>query len=443
MIQPIGKTKSLLIVSFSYSPMLNPRAFRWTALAEEFARRGVRVHVVCSWQPGLASNETVNGVEIHRVGNHFVERSRAFLARYRRRGFPSEIESTLKVSGPPFAAKLIRWVWRKTAWPDTTCVWYYAALNKVNALLLSMPKATVVTVSPTFTSTLIGNNVARKGKSGRWVLDLGDPFSLAIESPANNFFLYGALNARVERALFNSASAVTLTNSSVQRKYRELYPECAKKLFVIPPLLPVMQAVPPKKTKAIPGVDAAIELIYVGSLYKSLRRPDYMLELFIQLTKSVPSRRIELHFFGDTNECNDAFNSYRDQIGKTIFLHGHVTREQAFEAIANADVVINLGNTNYCQLPSKLVEYMVLEKPILNITQTDADPSLDIMQGYNNPTLTLLSTGTVPTAEQIQKTAVFIEQSASAGEMGCDDAYLEKFKLAPIADQYDSLLFGE
>lgn len=438
MTRPLGKGEDLLIVSFSYRPMLNPRAFRWTALAEEFARRGVRVHVVCSWQPGLLANEIVNGVEIHRVGNRFIERCRALLARLRGRG-RQEAGSSLRKGPSSPLAKQVGWIWRQIAWPDTTCVWYRAALHKANALLRKVPRATLVAVTPTFTAALVGGALARKTGVTRWILDMGDPFALAIESPANNFLLYGALNRRAERAVFRGATAVTLTNDHIQRSYAELYPEYAKKLFIIPPLLSVMETSSIMQEEKIFGTDAAIRIVYVGSLYKSLRRPDFLLGLFLALTRAEPGR-MELHFFGNTDECNDAFSPYASQIGQTIMLHGLLARETAFSAINEATIVVNLGNANYCQLPSKLVEYMLLGKPILNIVQTEADPSLDLLQSYHSA-LTILASGISPTIEQVKKVGQFIEQSVRSGGGSADDIQLDQFKLAAIADQYTTLLF--
>jgi hypothetical protein len=440
MISPIGKGEDLLIVSFSYSPMLNPRAFRWTALAEEFVRRGVRVHVVCSWRSGLASNEVVNGVNIHRVGNGVIERCRAGLAHFRG-GRLQEAGTSLHGGPGSRFSKLIGWVFRQVAWPDTTCVWYPAALREVNSLLLTLPKATLVTVTPSFSSAMIGGAVAKNREGIRWILDMGDPFTLATESPANNFFLYGALNRCAERAAFQGATAVTLTNLSIQRNYAELYPESAKKLSVIPPMLSfdVMNLV--EREAVASSSDGELRMVYVGSLYKSLRRPDFLLALFSALTKAMAPTHLELHCLGRTDECDDAFAPYAQQMGQTIMLHGLVAREPALSAISEATVVVNLGNTNHCQLPSKLVEYMALGKPILNIIQTEADPSLDLLQGYHSA-LTILASGISPTIVQVQKVAQFIGQSVRSKGSGADDIRLDQFKLAAIADQYSTLLFG-
>jgi glycosyltransferase involved in cell wall biosynthesis len=440
MIRFDGQGRDLLIVSFSYRPMLNPRAFRWTALAEEFARRGVLVRVVCSWQPGLAPLETINGVEIHRVGNRFAEGCRARLARIRGHG-RSATGATGVTGGNSLTGRLAGRVWRQIAWPDTTCVWYRPALQEANALLLAAPGATVVTVSPSFTAQLIGRAVARDHPATRWVADMGDPFSLARESPANNFFLYGGLNRWAERTMFRTAHAVTLTNARIRTEYADRYPDSAERMFVIPPLLPAIETLSDNHSALAASAGTTIRLVYVGSLYKSLRRPDFLLALFKALSSMPWSRPIELHFIGNTEECNDAFAPFADLIGGSLHLHGLVVQEKALAAMRDASLVVNLGNANPCQLPSKLVEYMAFGKPILNIIQSPADPSLEMLRDCRS-VLTILATARPPDDEQIDAATRFIHQ-ATCCESNASDALIDQYKLGAIADQYSALLFSE
>lgn len=431
--------EELLIVSFSYAPMLNPRAFRWTALAEEFARRGVRVRVVCSWQPGMASLQTINGVEIHRVGNRFVEQARALLARFR--GSRPRSTGGLSLQKPVASlGNVIGWIWRQIAWPDTTCVWYAAARRKAEILLRETPNATVVSVSPTFTAALVGNTIARRQGGLRWVFDMGDPFSIAGESPANNFRLYSRLNRRVERELFENADAVTLTNATVRQRYAELYPECADRLHVIPPLL-TSTSLQPEIQPATPlALEDPIRIVYVGSLYRQLRRPDFLLALFMGLVKAGGSRRFELHFFGDTRECSDAFVPYGNQVGQTIQLHGVVPRKDALAAIKEASIVVNLGNTNPCQLPSKLVKYAAANKPILNIVRHSGDVSENFMKGYS-AILNLTDSSMPPSSEHIRLVKQFIDESVQAVGAYYDSQWIEQFKVDAIANRYAAILF--
>lgn len=432
--------EELLIVSFSYAPMLNPRAFRWTALAEEFVRRWVRVRVVCSWQPGAASLQVINGVEIHRVGNRFVERIRALLARLRGRPPIEGAGTSLQKPVAPLGS-MVGWIWRQIAWPDTSCVWYPAALRKAVALLRETPNATIVSVSPTFTAALVGNAITRRQSGLRWVLDMGDPFSIANESPANNFRIYGELNRRVEREVFRNADAVTLTNATVRQRYAELYHECADRLHVIPPLL-INAAVPhAERAAARMASDDPIRIVYAGSLYRKLRRPDFLLALFMGLVEAGGDRRLELHFFGDTHECTDAFAPYANLIGRSIQLHGVVPQEDALAAVREATIVVNLGNTNPCQLPSKLVEYAAAGKPILNITRNSKDAFEDFMKGYR-AILNLSDSGIPPSPEQIRLARQFIDESMRADSDHCDDRWIEQFRVDAIADQYAVVLFN-
>ena len=63
----------ILIISYYYTPAISPRAFRWTTIAEYWAKKGEYVEVICSWEPGLARSEIINGVHIHRIGNATVQ----------------------------------------------------------------------------------------------------------------------------------------------------------------------------------------------------------------------------------------------------------------------------------------------------------------------------------------------------------------------------------
>lgn len=437
--ESLGRGENLLIVSFSYAPMLNPRAFRWTALAEEFARRGVRVRVVSSWQPGLKRLQTVHGVEIHRVGNRFIERVRALLVRSRCHP-QQEIARPLLQKYRTSLGRLISWLWRQVAWPDTTCVWYLAALRKAQVLLRETPTATVVSVSPTFTAALVGCTLSRSLKNGRWILDMGDPFSFAHESPANNFLFYNALNLCMERILFRQACAVTLTNANVRQRYAELYSDCADKLYVIPPLLPETAIKPIIRFAAAMTPDHPIRIVYIGSLYQRLRRPDFLLALFEGLVLKGGDRRLELHFFGNSDECNDAFVPYMSWLGRTIILHGVVSREDAFAAVREATIVVNLGNMNNCQLPSKLVEYAAARKPILNIMRINRDVSEDFMKNYG-AILNLHDSGLAPTVEQIRLLSEFIDVPITTIGNRDDDRWIEQFKTSAVADQYATVLF--
>ena len=72
----------VLIISYSYSPHITPRALRWSAIAAYLSRQEVAIDVICSWDPGSPRFETRNGVRIHRIGSAVIEHlRRKFLGR--------------------------------------------------------------------------------------------------------------------------------------------------------------------------------------------------------------------------------------------------------------------------------------------------------------------------------------------------------------------------
>jgi len=75
--------RRMLVISFSYAPMLNARAFRWTALAAHFAAHGWQVDVLTSRQPGLPAEESAGQLRVHRVGSAWAESLRGLLRRRR------------------------------------------------------------------------------------------------------------------------------------------------------------------------------------------------------------------------------------------------------------------------------------------------------------------------------------------------------------------------
>lgn len=434
------KASNLLILSFSYAPRLNPRAFRWTSLAEEFARNGASVEVITAWQPGLPHRETIQGVEIHRVGNSLIERIRYFLSIKRAHNYKN-IYSDSCQNDASVLSKISNEIWRKIAWPDTTCVWMPALVTKANKLLLKIPDAKIVAVTPAFTAALAGHYINKCRTGGRWILDMGDPFSFAEESPVNNFRLYGTLNKRIERLLFFSTSAITVTNINTKRLYARLYPDSRSKIFVVPPLLNdtnyhFLSYLQPKAIS-----DSTIRIVYIGTLYRKIRRPDFLLALFSGLSKTLHNRKLELHFYGNAEECIDSFAGYQNLLRPTIQLHGIVPQDVALRAIQEASAVINIGNNNSYQLPSKLVEYIAAEKPIINIFRCHDDASRTFLEDYDT-TLNLHDSGLPPTIEQIGKSAKFILKPPHFANRVAIQNIVKLFQIENVAKKYAKIIFG-
>ena len=174
------ENKIVYIVSYFYYPLANARSFRWTYIAAELVRQGYEVIVISGWQPNLKAYEFKDGVSIYRVGIRIIEKYRLSIG-LQKKTFKNDA----------FTARLLRYfslLYLKLAWPDTTCFWIYSALKKISILANDKKISTLISVTPTFSSVIIGYFLRKKVTN--WILDIGDPFAFATESPANNFFLY-------------------------------------------------------------------------------------------------------------------------------------------------------------------------------------------------------------------------------------------------------------
>lgn len=116
-------------------------------------------------------------------------------------------------------------------------------------------------------------------------------------------------------------------------------------------------------------------LVYVGSLPSGIRSPEYILNVF----RHLQGDEYQFWFVG-TSDCailNDA--ALQDQ---RIHVVGRCSHEIAMQYEAQADVLVNIGNTNPNMTPSKIFEYMSFGKPIISTMMVDAEPSRAYLEKY-------------------------------------------------------------
>ncbi len=379
-------THRYLIVTYSYAPMPNARAFRWTALAERWAARGDQVDVVCGWEPGMAHTETRNGVNLHRVNAQWIERLRRRFSNKPAEGNTPPENALSMSNGTRLKTGLrtvLRWlyynVYKQLYWPDMAYLWYFPARACARRLMRQTAYDALISVSFQFTAHLVGLRLHHLFPKVCWLVDVGDPFWLAEFDPPNNQVLYGRLNRNIERAVLREARRISVTTELTRDHYIQNFPETAGRITVIPPLLSL--ATPPASA-ATSRTDDRIRLVFAGMLYATLRRPDHLLRLFADLIKRPGGDRLELHFWGFLTGVRGDFEPYQALLDRQIFLHGQVPRDQAAQALRDADILINIGNKVPFQLPSKVVEYVSLNKPILNLATIETDSSSVFFKNY-------------------------------------------------------------
>lgn len=431
-----------LIVSYLYAPIVSPRAFRWAAIAEHWAHRGHQIDVVCAGGVGLAPREVLRGVEVHRVGVDVARAVRATVqeAAWRAGGPDTAPPGRGWLAARSWVASAVRWVhgrtWKGIYWPDYACWWYVPAVRRGAHLLATRRYDALITVSIPFTSHVVGLTLKRRCSHVRWVVDIGDPFSFSDLAPQNNHPLYGRLNRYAERAVVRRADAIAVTAEPARACYAALFPESAPKAHVIPPLFSPAHGEP--EGKPVFPADGKVRLVFVGTLYRRIRDPRFLLRVFARLLDTPLRSRVELHFFGSVHDCEEYFAPYRQLVGTKIFLHGLVSHAVALRAMRDAGVLLNIGNRTSYQLPSKIVEYVHSGRAIVSFAKTDQDASAALLRAYP-ASLCLPEDDAVLDGAQFARLLQFIEAPPSVDAEALA-GWLSAFEAPAVVAAYEALL---
>ena len=113
---------------------------------------------------------------------------------------------------------------------------------------------------------------------------------------------------------------------------------------------------------------------FFGSMYKDIRDPGAAIALMERV-----SDEIETRFIGhvDDAEAGDFFPE-----GCRCKYLGEKSGAELAEQYAEADVLMNIGNSVGNQMPSKIFEYISTGKPILNIVKSPECPTLRALEKY-------------------------------------------------------------
>lgn len=121
-----------------------------------------------------------------------------------------------------------------------------------------------------------------------------------------------------------------------------------------------------------------INLLFCGLISDLYRNPQFLLEKLTALIDRFP--QIKVYFVGDKN--SQVLERYVKQYPDNIFSVASVPVRQAFSAMEQADILINIGNTFDNQVPSKIFDYFSLGKPILTVKKIKNCPAQMYFEKY-------------------------------------------------------------
>lgn len=295
----------------------------------------------------------------------------------------------------------------------------------------------VVSVSHPFSGHMVAWLIRKCVHEFRWFVDIGDPFCLMEEPAPNNRRIYSALNRWVESRILDRADAISVTTESTQQLYEAQFLTTRGKVHLIPPLL----SLPEMPTPSIRTTDEPLRLVYIGTLYRKLRGPGFLLACLSALKQALHKanfeRLVELHFYGALNDCAEDLAACPQEVRGAVIVHGMVGRAEALQAMVDADILVNIGNDSESQLASKVVEYMAIGKPILNLVSHPRDRSVVVLMDY--PSALTLERDEGITHITIAKLCKFV-QAPPVVPASFAAAVHERYSVARIAGSYEAVL---
>ena len=414
--------KKILIICPWYFPLFHPRPFRWTNIAEALASDGHEVHILCTKLGERKQEEVINNVLVHRVGfESLKEIFYAFFKVKNQRGRVNLNSDLPSKSNFLFSCAIkIYTFFKKIFFPDESIIWYWSAKNKAKELMETHHFSDVISVSMPFTSHLVARFLKKKSPNINWIIDIGDP--LYNKKHKAWHALYKPFLKRLERNILQKADKISVTNHNLIDYYEAHMGVNATKMSVILPLTMFKKQVflRPNRTPV---------LAYFGAFYTPERTPEILID-FLAILKN-NNIKVEVKIYGDIlPEFVALFAAF-----KNVELKGLVSRKDTEKEMSEADILINIGNTTAWQLPSKIADYIVLQKPILHFLQVENDPCLAFFSENDF----ILKKNSLKNADFISDFEVFlkkleIEKNISSNEKSAH------FTLPYIMKQYRLLL---
>lgn len=322
--------KNILIVSASFYPANTPRSFRTTELAKEFARQGHGVKVLIPRNGQVHDRfEQEHGIEIGDLGTP-------------RWKIPS-------VQGKGLVRLIRRGIVRLAK-----LLFEYPNLEYKGMVKRALKKEPPVDllVSIAVPHPIHWGVAAVDPKSKKicrtWVADCGDPYV----GQENDTFKVPFYFAFVEKWFMRKADYITVPTEGAISAY---FPEFHKKIRVI------SQGFRFEDYKYSPEASdhPVPRFAYAGGLIQGRRDPAELLA-YLQAKED----DFEFHIFTNTPQLIERVWNKSDQ---RIVLHGPVQRDELLKILSTMDFMVNFENVGTRQTPSKLIDYLILEKPILSI----------------------------------------------------------------------------
>lgn len=374
----IETKRKVLLITYDFFPDGSANSHRWYNIIKKWKEKDVQVFVISANKNQYVGYEEVEGIKIYRTGEFFIGKLKYDKRDSGDKKRGEEELSTQAYAKTSFVRKLYNFTWAKLYWPDYAFLWRYTAYPLALKLIKDEEIDKIITVSWMFTAHLIGLKLKKKFKHIFWLSDTIDPFSLS--NKINNIKLFGKWNDEVEKKVFMNSDVNSVLTERIRKEYINKFSLNHNKIII-------------NKNIFLPGSfnfdkdpivkdDGILKLVFLGTLSEETRSPKNLLILIDRIYNKYPELNAEFHFYGDFTNSLAVFREYSHLLDRIVFLNKKVTKNEVSLIMKRADVLINIGNSNPYQEPSKVIEYISSGKRILNVCAIEDDTSAELLKSY-------------------------------------------------------------
>ena len=360
------KNKKILIVTHQFLPQVSPRTTRWSLLIDELINKGNEVTVLSGTDP----ENIEKNYKILYFGN---KQFSSNINKIRKNSQDSSNNSIKKISYS-ILKKIYRFLFKTFSWPDYAMFWAFTIYK--NRKRIKNDFDIIISVSLPFTSHLCAH-ILKKRINAQWYMDIGDPFTLKIYSPENNKIIYSYLNKFFERKFYKNASKIIFTHNEVAELHKKKFNIDSSKIVIGYPIALLNNDII-KSSLSFNYKDTPLKIGYFGAFTKSVREPN---NYIINIANSLGDKT--KHEWYINEESKKYFSSIND-----ITFHQFLEilpRKLALEVMVNKiHILLSIGNFNKYQMPSKVIEYLSLGKPVLHYAEIIDDPLYNFEKLFDN-----------------------------------------------------------
>ena len=238
-------------------------------------------------------------------------------------------------------------------WPDRSILWSIKAtlyVLKITRNMTDEKPVRVVGVGYPFSNLLAGAIIKwfRKKKCF-YIAHFIDGFYL-INKGNDTSFIFQPLNYLAERFIISISDKV-IVNKCKEEDFKKVFPSYLEKVVFVN-----------ETAGRIINVENLENFeknryFFAGSLYKKIREPSKVIDYFFR-TKNI------FIMAGNINDCQSALHD----INSSKIQHlGMLSHNELMEQYSRAEFLVNIDNQDSDQQPpGKIIEYMSLQKPIIN-----------------------------------------------------------------------------